>query len=160
MTEKPLRNPLLKMRTVKRREHFLFNLLCFLYFRKSAAYSIESRPVGALIIVPYVLFAEAYFLQSLRYFVTIDQRIVGLVAYQENKEALFISVLATHPFYRKMGVASFMLNYAVKLAKKLDRRSIELAVLKRNQPAMRLYEKIGFRLKGERRQSYILTYQV
>jgi len=161
-SEKPIANQakmanqLLRIRTVKRKEHFLFNLLCFLYFKRSAAHSMESSPAGVLIIIPYVLFAEAYFLQSLRYFVAIGQRIVGLVAYQENKEALFISVLATHPFYRKMGVASFILDHAVMLAKKLDRTSIELAVLKKNQPAMRLYDKIGFHLKQEKRQSYVL----
>jgi ribosomal protein S18 acetylase RimI-like enzyme len=166
LTEKPILNHakpvnrILKIRAVKRKEHFLFNLLSFLYFRRSAAHSLESRPFGTFIIIPYVFFAESYFFLSLRYFATIGQRIVGLVAFQENGEALFISVLASHPFYRKMGIASFVLDYAVMLARKLGKASLELAVLKMNKPALKLYNDFGFYLKEEKRRSYVLQYQL
>jgi GNAT superfamily N-acetyltransferase len=152
-------NQLLKMRTVKRREHFLFNLLCFLYFRRSAARALETRPVGTFIIIPYVFFSEVYFFRSWRYFVAMGQRIVGLIALQENTEAIFISVLASHPFYRRMGIASFILDHAVTLAKKLGKTSLELAVLKMNKPALKLYNDFGFHLKEEKRRSYVLQYQ-
>ena len=152
-------NQLLKMRTVKRREHFLFNLLCFLYFRRSASRAFETRPVGTFIIIPYVFFSEVYFFRSLRYFVTIGQRIVGLVALQENTEAIFISVLASHPFYRRMGIASFILNCAATLARKLGKTSLELAVQKINKPALRLYNDFGFHLKEEKGRSYVLQYR-
>ena len=151
-------NQLLNIRTVKRKEHFLFNLLCFLYFRRSAAHALETRPIGAFIIIPYVFFAELYFFQSLRYFVTAGQRIVGLVAFQEKTDTIFISVLASHPFYRRMGIASFVLNHAVMLARKLGKTSLELAVLKMNKPALKLYNEFGFHVKGEKRRSYILQY--
>jgi ribosomal protein S18 acetylase RimI-like enzyme len=164
LTEKTILNQtktvskLLKIRTIKRKEHFLFNLLCFLYFRRSAARSLETRHVGTFFIIPYVFFAEVYFFRSPRYFVTVDQQIVGLVALQERTDTIFISVLATHPFYRRMGIASFMLDYAGKLAMKLGKTSLELTVLKVNKPALKLYNNFGFHLKEEKRRSYVLQY--
>jgi ribosomal protein S18 acetylase RimI-like enzyme len=86
------------------------------------------------------------------------KRIVGLVAFQERAEAIFISVLASHPFYRRMGIASFILDYAAKLARKLGKMSLELAVLKVNKPALKLYNNFGFHLKEEKRRSYVLQY--
>jgi ribosomal-protein-alanine N-acetyltransferase len=77
---------------------------------------------------------------------------------QENAEALFISVLASHPFYRRMGIASFILERTVTLARKRGKTSLELAVLKANTPAMRLYHNFGFHLKEEKRRSHILQY--
>ena len=165
MTEKPMPNhgktvnQQLKIRTVKRKENFHFNLLCFLYFRRSAAHSLETRPVGTLITIPYIVFAELYFFRSSRYFATIGQRIVGLVVLQENTETIFITVLASHPFYRKIGIASFILTHAVVLARKLGKASLELAVLKKNKPALKLYTKYGFHLKEEKKQSYVLQYR-
>jgi ribosomal protein S18 acetylase RimI-like enzyme len=149
----------LRIRTAKRKEHFLFNLLCFLYFRRSAARSIEAPPIGTLIIIPYVFFAEVYFFRSRRYFVTIGEQILGLFAIQEKTDAIFISVLASHPFYRRTGIASFVLNHVVIFAKKLGKTSVELAVTKRNKPALKLYNKFGFHVKEEKRRSYVLQYQ-
>ena len=122
--------------------------------------ALETRPVGTFIIIPYVFFAEVYFFRSSRYFVTVGQQIVGLVALQERTDTLFISVLATHPFYRRTGIASFILNHAAKLARKLDMASLELTVLKMNKPALRLYNNFGFHLKEEKRRSYVLQYHL
>jgi ribosomal protein S18 acetylase RimI-like enzyme len=166
LTEKPIpkhtttADKPFKLRTVKRKEHFLFNLLCFLYFRRSAVQSIETSPVAIFIAAPYVFFAEAYFFRSPRYFVTMDRRIVGLVAFQERTDAIFISVLASRPFYRRMGVASFILEHAAKTARKLGKTSLELAVLKMNKPALKLYNDFGFHLKEEKRRSYVLQYHL
>ena len=165
VTKKPIpnrektANQLLKIRAVKRKEHFLFNFLCFLYFRRSAGRGLETSLFGAFIVVPYVFFSEVYFFQSQRYFVTTGQRIVGLVALEESTEAIFISVLASHPFYRRMGIASFMLDFATVMARKLGKTSLELSVLKKNKPALELYYNFGFRVKEEKRRSYVLQYQ-
>jgi ribosomal protein S18 acetylase RimI-like enzyme len=71
---------------------------------------------------------------------------------------VFVSVLACHPFYRRIGIASFALDHTVILARKLGKTSLELAVLKMNKPALKLYNKFGFRLKVEKRRSYVLQY--
>jgi ribosomal protein S18 acetylase RimI-like enzyme len=149
----------LKIRAIKRKEHFLFNLLCFLYFRRSVARTLEKRGIlGTFIIIPYVFFAEVYFFRTPRYFVTAGERIVGLAALQEKTDTIFISVLASHPFYRRMGIASFALDHAAKLARKLGQTSLELAVLKTNTPALKLYYKFGFKVKEQKRRSFIMQY--
>ncbi len=151
---------MLKVRNVKRKEHLLFNLLCFLYFRRSSARGIETRPVGTLIAIPYVLFSEVYFFQSRRYFVMIGQQVVGVFALEEEAEAMFISVLASNPFYRRIGVASFILEHATTLARKFGKKYLELAVTKRNDPALKLYNKFGFHMKKEKKRSFILQYTI
>ena len=112
-----------------------------------------------LAVAPYVFFSEVYFFKSQRWFVTLDQRIVGLVAFEEKTKALFISVLASHPFYRRIGIASLVLDHAVRSARKLGKASLELAVLRINKPALKLYIKFGFHLKNEKKRSYVLQYQ-
>lgn len=150
----------MKITAVKRKEHFLFNLLCFWFFRNSAGRGLEASPFGTFIIIPYVLFSEVYFFRSLRYFVRIDQQIVGLIALEENTEAIFISVLASHPLCRRMGIASFVLDRTVLLARKLGKTSLELAVTKWNKPALKLYNGFGFYVKEQKRRSYVLQYQL
>ena len=160
LNREKMASQLLKTMPVKRKMHFLFNLLCFWYFRRSAGRGIETSPLWPFIIIPYVFFSEGYFFRSQRYFVMIDRRIVGLIALQEYSEAIFISVLASHPFYRKMGIASFVLDHAVMFARKRGKRSLELSVLKMNKPALSLYNEFGFRVKEEKRRSYVLQYQL
>lgn len=88
------------------------------------------------------------------------KQIVGLTALQEESEAIYISVLGTHPFYRKIGIATFILDYAVTLARRLGKTSLELSVAKVNRTASKLYYDFGFHLKEEKKRSYVLQYQI
>jgi ribosomal protein S18 acetylase RimI-like enzyme len=64
--------------------------------------------------------------------------------------------VAVSPFYRKIGVATYILNHAHMMARQLGKSALELSVLKTNLPALRLYRKSGFREKKEKRRSLIL----
>ncbi len=86
----------------------------------------------------------------------IGQQVVGIFALVEEAEALFISVLACNPFYRRIGIASFILEHAATLARKFGKTYLELAVTKRNVPALKLYSKFGFHMKKEKKRSFIL----
>ncbi|MCJ7424313.1 GNAT family N-acetyltransferase [Candidatus Bathyarchaeota archaeon] len=148
---------------VERHQHFLFNLLAFLSFRKSDyenRFSIESHPLSPFAAIPYILFAEIYFFRQRRYFVTLTERIIGGIALQEKDDVLYISSLAVSPSYRKIGVATYMLNHAIVMARQLHKNALELSVLKANTPALKLYVKSGFRKKKERRRSFILQKDV
>lgn len=149
----------LQINPAKGRQHFLFNLLNFLYFRKSDyenPLSIESHPLSLFVAIPYVMFTEAYFFRQKRYFITREQQIVGILALQERTDTLYVSSLAVSPFYRKIGVATYILNYAAMMAGRLHKDALELSVVKANTPALRLYKKYGFRQKKEKRRSFIL----
>jgi ribosomal protein S18 acetylase RimI-like enzyme len=52
------------------------------------------------------------------------------------------------------------LDYAERIAKKLDREYLELSVLKKNLAAQNLYQKFGFSLKEERKRTLILAKKV
>ncbi len=86
------------------------------------------------------------------------QQVVGVFALEEEAEALFISVLASNPFYRRIGIASFVLEHATTLARKFGKKYLELAVTKKNDPALKLYNKFGFHVKKEKKRSFILQY--
>lgn len=109
-----------------------------------------------LIIVPYVLFSEIYFFEQERYFATIEKQIVGVLALENRTNTLYISNLAVSPFYRRMGVATYLLDFAVGLARQLGSSPLELSVNKANAPALRLYTKQGFKKQAEKINSYIL----
>jgi ribosomal protein S18 acetylase RimI-like enzyme len=153
----------LKIRPVRTREHFLFNLLTFSYFRRSdvdVRFMIESGPLSAFVVAPFVLFSEAYFLRQRRYFIILDQRVVGILALQEDGETLNVSSLAVSPEYRRIGIATYLLNYGEAIAKVLCKNALELSVLKTNRPALRLYGKHSFRIERERGRSLVLRRQI
>jgi ribosomal-protein-alanine N-acetyltransferase len=112
------------------------------------------------IVVPYVLFSEIYFFGQKRYFVTVEKQTVGVLALKDRTSTLYISNLAVSPFYRRIGVATYMLGFTTELAKKLGKSTLELSVNKANTPALRLYAKQGFRKEGERYSSYVLRKDV
>jgi len=152
-----------RLKPVPKRQHLLFNMLNFLYFRRSdysRGFSLESSPLFMFIIVPYVLFSEIYFFGQKRYFVTIEKQIVSVLALENRTNVLYISNLAVSPFYRRMGMATYLLGFAVGLARQHDKNALELSVNKANTPALRLYAKQGFRKEGERYSSYVLRKDV
>ena len=68
----------------------------------------------------------------------------------EDAELVFI---CTHPLYRQQGVA-YKLLYDAIIALPTSVNSIVLEVRSQNQPAIRLYEKMGFAVLGKRKNFY------
>jgi ribosomal protein S18 acetylase RimI-like enzyme len=112
-------------------------------------------PLSYFVCVPWVLFSEIYFSRQKRYLVSLEDQAVGILALQD-KDEIYISMLAVSPFFRKIGVATHMLNYATEMADRLNKSAVELAVLKVNAPALSLYLKYGFAKKMEKRRSFIM----
>ena len=113
-----------------------------------------------VIVVPYVLAAEVIFFRNKRFFVKLRNRVVGLLVFIEEPNALHISSLAVAPEVRRLGIASYILNYAERVAKGLDKEYLELSVLKKNLAARNLYAKCGFSQKEERKRTLILAKKV
>jgi ribosomal protein S18 acetylase RimI-like enzyme len=145
---------------VRTSEHLLFNFCDFRFFNSSQNGSAlvfgKSRFLAPLVAVPYVLACETIFLRKRRYFVKLENRVVGVLIVQEKPEALYIGSLAVAPEYRGRGVAKHILKFSTKIANKRGKRWLELTVLKKNIPARRLYEKSGFVKKREKRFSLVL----
>jgi ribosomal protein S18 acetylase RimI-like enzyme len=117
---------------------------------------IQTSPLGFFVCIPYVFFSEVYFFRQKRFFFTLGNQVLGVLAVQDNDDALYISSLAVSPFFRRIGVATQMLDYATVVASKLHKAGVELSVSKANAPALSLYSKYGFRKKREKRRSFIL----
>jgi ribosomal protein S18 acetylase RimI-like enzyme len=152
----------LKIRPVRTREHFLFNFINFLYFRRADGirFLIQGGPFAVFVVIPYVALAEIYFFKQRRYFILLKHQVVGIIALQEEINTLYISSMAASPDYRRIGIATYALNHAAAIASKLRKEALELEVLKKNTPAIKLYEKHGYRIEEEKRRSFILRKQI
>jgi ribosomal protein S18 acetylase RimI-like enzyme len=152
----------LEIRSVRIREHFLFNFLNFLYFRRAdgVRFLMEGGSFAIFFVIPYVAFSEVYFFRQWRYFIVLEHRVVGVLALRAETRTLYISSLAVSPDCRRVGIATYALNHAAVIARKLGKEAVELAVLKKNTPAVRLYERRGYRTEEERRRSFILRKQI
>jgi len=93
------------------------------------------RVLTSLLALPYVVFTELIFLRRRLYFVKFKEHVVGAFVLREKPEALFISSLAVAPEFRRLGIATYILDYVKDLASGLGKSWMELNVLKTNTPA-------------------------
>ena len=144
----------------RRFEHLSFSLLSFHFFKNSEGGNLlffgSPQLLSPLTVIPYILAMEVILFRSKRYFVKLKEQVVGMFVIREKPEALYINSLAVAPEYRRLGIATYILNYANKLAKQLGKKWLELSVLKVNIPALRLYMKVGFTEKKKKKLSLIL----
>ncbi len=62
----------------------------------------------------------------------------------------YVNVLATYPEYRGQGVASALLTHADKLGRDAGSKGMAIIVASENEPAVRLYDKTGYREQSRR----------
>ncbi|MBQ4091118.1 MAG: ribosomal protein S18-alanine N-acetyltransferase [Clostridia bacterium] len=65
-----------------------------------------------------------------------------------------ITNIATHPDYRRRGYGRAVVEALIKYAKNNGLDSISLEVRESNTAAIALYERLGFRVEGKRRDFY------
>ena len=66
-----------------------------------------------------------------------------------------IMTLAVRNDYRRQGIAMRILLELISRAEEMEAHFLTLEVRKSNQPAISLYEKLGFQIMGERKHYYI-----
>ena len=95
-----------------------------------------------------------------------DNKIVGAVILNDNPqgdydagdwqvnlkqgEYLVIHTLATDPDLYNQGISKFICEFCIQQAKKSGYKAVRLDVVPGNDPAVRLYEKLGFTFAGEK----------
>lgn len=72
------------------------------------------------------------------------ERAVAFVGLSMRHTSLHVTNIATIPDYQKQGIATFLMETIIAVAKQLDRPRITLEVRMSNEGAKRLYRKIGF----------------
>ena len=86
--------------------------------------------------------------------VELDGKIVGmLVAWMLVDEA-HIATIATHPDYRRQGVARKLLTYALRYMSKEGAVTSFLEVRESNAAAQEMYGKFGYEAVGRRKRYY------
>jgi ribosomal protein S18 acetylase RimI-like enzyme len=80
---------------------------------------------------------------------TEEKKAVGFLYLEENNNWLYtIEYVFVDPKYRKMGLATGLLNYAMKLAKAKGAKKVNLNVDSNSTKAIDLYKKLGFEKIG------------
>ena len=72
-------------------------------------------------------------------------KVVGYIDYWITFDSATICQICINPFYRKMKLGSTLLNEVIKDCRANKVRNITLEVREYNEPAIRLYEKHGFK---------------
>lgn len=73
------------------------------------------------------------------------QAAVAFIGISKRNDSLHVTNIATIPTYQKQGIATFLIQTVMDLAKQLKRRRITLEVRMSNETAKSLYRKLGFR---------------
>jgi ribosomal protein S18 acetylase RimI-like enzyme len=74
-----------------------------------------------------------------------------------NCREVYIEMLGVDPAWRSQGVGSCLIHHAENTARQQEVDQLTLAVASDNAPAIYLYEKMGFKVKSERR-SWLLKW--
>lgn len=84
----------------------------------------------------------------------VDKRVVGMVVAWLFVDELHIATIATHPDFRRQGIARKLLSHTLLNAMKEGARSSFLEVRESNLAAQEMYRKFGFEEAGRRKRYY------
>jgi ribosomal-protein-alanine N-acetyltransferase len=80
--------------------------------------------------------------------------VAGFCSFWLIFDELHINNLAVRPEFRRQGMASALLEHAIKTAAAQGGRRATLEVRRSNGPALRIYGRLGFEVAGVRRNYY------
>jgi [ribosomal protein S18]-alanine N-acetyltransferase len=83
-----------------------------------------------------------------------DRKIVGYVLFWLLPGAIDIHNIAVHADYRRRGIARVLLGRVISEARRQTVARVMLEVRKSNLPAQKLYETMGFAIRGIRKGYY------
>ena len=85
---------------------------------------------------------------------TEGEKIVGYIGSQTVEGETDMMNVAVHPDYRRQNIALALVNGLIEALKKRGSHSLSLEVRESNNPAIALYEKLGFQQVGLRPNYY------
>ena len=83
-----------------------------------------------------------------------EKKIIGYIIYWRILREIQINNIAVHPDYRRLGVGEGMLCDVIEAAREEGMSFVSLEVRPSNLAARGLYEKLGFRFLGTRKNYY------
>ena len=83
-----------------------------------------------------------------------DGQVVGYIGSQSSYDETDIMNVAVHPDWRRRGIAESLIDTLIEELKKRGSHALMLEVRVSNDPAIALYEKLGFQQVGRRKNYY------
>jgi ribosomal-protein-alanine N-acetyltransferase len=84
----------------------------------------------------------------------VDEKIVGMIVVWLIVDEAHVATIATHPDFRRKGIAKKLLSHALRKLIEQGARSSFLEVRESNLAAQALYRKFGYEETGRRRRYY------
>ena len=82
------------------------------------------------------------------------ERVVGYIGSQSSADESDVMNVAVHPDYRRRGIAESLIDVLIQELKNRGSHALMLEVRDSNEPAIALYEKLGFQQVGLRKNYY------
>ena len=111
----------------------------------SAIYEIERESFRS----PWTLeafLAELHNPASVSFVAVVEDEVAGYIIAWEFEHSIHIGNLAVKKYYRRKGIATRLIKKILKIAEEKHHTFVSLEVRRSNLPAIRLYEKMGFKL--------------
>lgn len=86
--------------------------------------------------------------------VEVDGRVASMLVGWLLVDEIHIATIATHPDFRRQGIARRLLSYALKRAMEEGARSSFLEVRESNLAAQEMYRQFGYEATGRRKRYY------
>ena len=83
-----------------------------------------------------------------------EDAVVGYIGSQSSCDETDVMNVAVHPDYRRRGIAESLIEMLIRELKNRGSHALMLEVRSSNAPAVALYEKMGFRQVGLRKNYY------
>jgi len=83
-----------------------------------------------------------------------DGRVIGYIIYWQIRDEVQINNVAVHPDFRGKGIGEAAMRLVLKEVREQSAVFVTLEVRVSNTPAVRLYEKLGFKALGRRKGYY------
>lgn len=88
------------------------------------------------------------------YVYELDGKVVGFYIASKVLDESEVFTIAVDKDYKKMGIGTSLLNHLIERSKRDSVHQIWLEVSTKNTPAIKLYEKFGFKIMGIRKNYY------
>ena len=82
------------------------------------------------------------------------EQVVGYIGSQSSADETDVMNVAVHPDYRRRGIAESLIEVLIRELKNRGSHALMLEVRDSNEPAIALYEKLGFAEIGRRKNYY------
>ena len=82
------------------------------------------------------------------------EQVVGYIGSQSSADETDVMNVAVHPDYRRRGIAESLIEVLIRELKNRGSHALMLEVRDSNEPAIALYEKLGFQQVGLRKNYY------